>query len=286
MVEVEDLEVVWPGRRDAALVNVSFEHQTGALTVLGPSGSGKSTLIAALATRVEPWAGSIRVRGRDALFDPLGVRREIGYVPQVIGLPLDLTLREYLEELARLDGFGSEAPDRAEAATVAVNLQHAADRRLKAFSGGMKRRALLAQALMRDPPVLLVDGPSAGLDPFEQITVLELLRAVAETRTVVMASQVVSEALAVPGRVLILQGGRVAGLMGTGDLAGVASGHVFELPWSFKNRVLGLTVVTGDPERIFVIGDSRPHQVAREVEPTAEHGYLYTVWRSRQGWVS
>ncbi|MGC8489357.1 MAG: ABC transporter ATP-binding protein [Clostridia bacterium] len=286
MVEVEALEVVHPGHREAALVDVSFQHGKGALTILGPTGSGKSTLLATLATHVRPAAGSVRVEGRDVLTDPLGVRAVIGYVPQVLGLPGDLTLREYLEELARLDGFGSEASDRSEAAMVAVNLQAAADRRLKAFSGGMRRRALLAQALLRDPQVLLVDGPTAGLDPLEQITVLELLRAVADTRTVLVAAQLVSEALAVPGRVMILEGGRVAGLTRAEHLAELADGHVFELPWSFKHRVVGMTVATGDRERILVIGDSRPHLVAREVPPTPEHGYLYLVWRSRQGWTT
>jgi hypothetical protein len=78
----------------------------------------------------------------------------------------------------------------------------------------------------------------------------------------------------------------MAGLVDGGELAELAVGHVFDMPWSFRNRVLGMTVATADRERILVIGDSRPHQVAREVEPTPEHGYLYLVWRSRQGWTS
>lgn len=286
MVSVEGLTVFHPGQRTPALADVSVTHERGVLTVMGPSGSGKSTLLQALAGWVRPWAGSVRVLGWDPVTDVLALRRALGYVPQVIGLPEDLTLAEYLEELARLDGWGAKAPARARAAMTTVHLAEVADRRLKAFSGGMKRRALLAQALLRDPEVLVVDNPLAGLDPHEQILVLDLLRAVGSAHPVIVAVQGVGEALALPGRMLVLEGGRVAGLTDAEALARLAEGRVWELPWSFRGRVLGLTVPTGDPERILVIADARPHAVAAPVIPDPEHGYLYLVWRSRQGWTA
>jgi len=284
MLAIDHVVVTYPGQSRPALNGVSINHERGPLTVLGPAGSGKSTLLKLLVGLARPLAGTVRVLGLDPVAQAMPLRRRVAYVPQVLALPEDLTLAEYLEELGRLDGFGAEAPDRALAAMAAVNLQAVANRRLKAFSGGMKRRALLAQALMRDPAVLVVDSPLAGLDPREQILVMDLLRSVAAAHVVVLGTQNVHEALALPGPVVILEGGRVAGVGEGRQLAGLAAGRVWELPWSFRGRVVGLTIPTGDPERILVIADGRPHAVAVPCTPEPEHGYLYLVWRARQGW--
>lgn len=284
VIRIDHLQVAFPGNPTPtwALDDISLEHRSGAFSVVGPSGSGKTTLLRVLATQLEPTSGRAWVGGYDVAKTPLEVRRRLGYVPQAFGLPGDLSLEEYLVELALLEGLGDEAPDRAFAAMVTVHLQGAANRRLKAFSGGMKRRAMLAQALMRNPSILLVDAPTDGLDPFEQITVLELLRSLSETCVVLMATHHAREALALPGRVGILKSGRLLANLASSELQALAQHRVFLLPWSFRDKVGGLVLPFRDPRWIVVISDDRPHEVAREMDPTPEHGYLYVLWRTRQ----
>lgn len=264
-----------------ALDDITLAHSQGILTLLGPTGSGKSTLLKVLATYVLPESGEVRVFGEDALAEPLAVRRHIGYVPQDIALPADLTLEEYLVELALLDGAASEAFDRAYAAMVAVNLHPAAGQALRTLSGGMKRRTLLAQALMRDVRLLLVDTPTAGLDPYEQMTILELLRTVSETTPVVTVTHAAEEILALPGRLAVLYEGRLIWQGSPQELAELARGRLYELPWSFRDRVSAPTLPGSHPGVMLVLSDAVPHQVAKPVEPLPYHGYLYLIGQHR-----
>jgi ABC-2 type transport system ATP-binding protein len=281
---VIELDNVWyeyrPGARPI-FQQMSIAHAQGILVLIGPTGSGKSTLLRLLAGFLRPQRGRIEVLGINVGRDPLMARRHIGYVPQNLGLPRDLTLREYLRTLAALDGL-SRAEARIDRAMRMVHLTEVADRRLSAFSGGMKRRALLAQALLRDPPVLLVDAPTAGLDPYEQIVVWDLMRAVGRERVVLMATNLPEEAVEMPGRILVMDGGRLVAEASPTTLTSFADHHVFELPWSFRARVDGLVVPTARPETVLVISEAPPHQVARPVPPTPEWGYLYLLWRARQ----
>lgn len=264
-----------------ALEGITLSHSQGILTLLGPTGAGKSTLLKVLATYLLPEGGEVRIFGQDVRQEALNVRRHIGYVPQDIALPEDLTLEEYLVELALLDKPASEAFDRAYAAMVAVNLHPMAGQALKTLSGGMKRRALLAQALMRDLRLLLVDTPTAGLDPYEQMTILELLRTVAETTPVVAVTQVAEEIPALPGRLAVLYRGRLIWQGSSQALAELARGRLYELPWSFRDRVPGPTLPGAHPGVMLALADEAPHQVAKPVEPLPHHGYLYLMGQHR-----
>ncbi len=282
MIQLEGVSVLFAGLPRPALDGVHLKQGPGCLAVLGPHGSGKSTLLSVVASRVMPTRGTAWVAGSDVAADPLAVRTRVGYVPQAVVVPEELTLAEYLLELARLDGLGREARDRAEAAVAAVHLGDAANRRLGAFSGGMKRRALLAQALMKDPAVLAVETPTAGLDPYEQLMTLELLRSLAEDRPVLLSTTVVDEVLAVGGHVAVLDRGRLIRRLPAPELALMARGLVWELPWSFRPRLDGLVFPGPRPDTIAVLADSSPHQVARPVDPTPEYGYLVLLWNSRR----
>jgi ABC-2 type transport system ATP-binding protein len=281
VIGVQHLWFEYDVKRPPVFEQFSLDHSRGALTILGPTGSGKTTLLKILASRERPTRGTVVVAGHDVARHPLQVRRRVGYVPQEIGLPGDLSLEEYLTALALVDGFGEEAGERVEAAVAAVHLEAAAHRRLSTFSGGMKRRSLLAQALMREPAVLLVDTPTAGLDPHEQILVMELLRRYSEERVVVMATNVPEEAVQLPGRVLVLDAGRAVADLTSLELAVAGQGHVFEVPWSFKGREDLWYVPTIRPEMVVVIAEKSPHQVAQVLPATAEHGYLYLLMRAR-----
>lgn len=279
---LEDVTVQLDGLARPALDRVSLRQGAGCLTVLGPHGSGKSTLLSVVASRVAPSRGTARVGPADVAQDPLAVRRLVGYVPEAVTVPDDLTLSEYLLELARLDGLGRESRDRVEAAIAAVHLGTSSHRRLKAFSGGMKRRALLAQALMKDPAVLVVETPTAGLDPYEQLMTLDLLRSLAEERPVLLSTTVVGDVQDLGGHVAVLDRGRLIRRLPARELALMARGLVWELPWSFRARMSGLVFPGPQPDTIAVLAEASPHQVARPVDPTPEYGYLVLLWNSRR----
>lgn len=281
-IHLEDVTVQVDGLSRPALDRVSLRQGAGCLTVLGPRGCGKSTLLNVVASRVAPSQGTARVGGADVAQDPLAVRRLVGYVPETVTVPDDLTLFEYLLELARLDGLGRESRDRVEAAMAAVHLATASQRRLKAFSGGMKRRALLAQALMKDPAVLVVETPTAGLDPYEQLMTLDLVRSLAEDRPVLLSTTVVDDVQDLGGHVAVLDRGRLIRRLPARELALMARGLVWELPWSFRARMEGLVFPGPRPDTVAVLADASPHQVARPVDPTPEYGYLVLLWNSRR----
>ncbi len=282
-IYLEDVTVQVGGLGRPALDRVSLRQGAGCLTVLGPRGCGKSTLLSVVASRLAPSTGTARVGRADVAQDPLAVRRLVGYVPEAVTVPEDLTLSEYLLELARLDGLGRESRDRVEAALAAVHLAASAHRRLKAFSGGMKRRALVAQALMKDPACLVVETPTAGLDPYEQLMTLELLRSLGEDRPVLLSTTVVDDVQDLGGHVAVLDRGRLIRRLPARELALMARGLVWELPWSFRARVHeGLVFPGPRPDTVAVLAQSSPHQVARPVDPTPEYGYLVLLWNSRR----
>ncbi len=281
-IDLDDVTVNVGGLARPALDRVALHQGPGCLTVLGPRGSGKSTLLNVVASRVAPSSGAARVGAADVAKDPLAVRRLVGYVPQAVNVPDDLTLFEYLLELARLDGLGRESHDRVEAAVAAVHLGASSHQRLKAFSGGMKRRALLAQALMKDPAVLVVETPTAGLDPYEQLMTLELLRSLAEERPVLLSTTVVDDVQDLGGHVAVLDRGRLIRRLPARELALMARGLVWELPWSFRARMEGLVFPGPRPDTVAVLAEASPHQVARPVDPTPEYGYLVLLWNSRR----
>jgi ABC-2 type transport system ATP-binding protein len=165
MLEVRGLSKTYrPGT--AALTDVSFDMDEGVLGLLGPNGAGKTTLLSILATVTQPTSGTFRWRGRDAVKDAYAVRRELGYLPQDFGVYERLTAREFLHYLGRLKGLaGGALKRRVGDLLTLVNLHGAADRRLGGFSGGMRQRVGIAQALLGDPKLVIVDEPTVGLDP-------------------------------------------------------------------------------------------------------------------------
>lgn len=232
LIEWEGVWTEGQGRGRRGLEDIRLAVGPGGCTVLGPGGSGKSALLACAASRLRATRGRVRVAGWD-MTGAAGVaraKRHLGYVSADFFLPPELTLGEFLTWLARLDGWDA-VPSQEHAREVAaqVHLSYAWGRRLGQFSGGMKRRALLAQALLRSPSVLLVDEPTAGLDPEEQLTVWNLLReaALRPGSTVVVATNNLEDAAALGFPVAVLVGGRLAAPpTPPALLAGRARGHV------------------------------------------------------------
>lgn len=268
----------YPGTDRPALRDVDFAADTGLHLVLGPTGAGKTTLLRVFAGALPPAAGEVWVAGANVRRSPLAARRHIGYVPQEIGLPHELTLREYLEELLALDGEPAEARGtRAQEAAAAVHLANVLDRRLRHFSGGMRRRALLAQALLRRPSVVLADEPSAGLDPEEQIAVRALLRDLGRNACVLVATHFVAEAAALGGTALLLREGAVLHRGPVAEWLEAARGRVWAVGPDVAPGPGRLLQPTADPRRLRLLGAPPPGAAAQALAPTLEDAYILAV---------
>ncbi len=213
-VEAEQLVKHFSGRggKVEAVRGVDLSVAAGEVFgFLGPNGAGKSTTVRMLTTLMSITSGSARVAGVDVAADPDGARRRIGVALQEAGLDPRQTGRELLMLQARLFGSSrSVASDRAEQLLELVDLVEAADRRIKGYSGGMKRRLDLASALVHEPEVLFLDEPTTGLDPASRLTVWDEVRRINERGTTVfLTTQYLEEADQLCGRLAIIDEGRI-----------------------------------------------------------------------------
>jgi len=186
--------------------------------LLGPNGSGKTTFIRLLAGYLLPTAGRLEVEGRDSVRHSLETRALIGYVPEAAPVYGNMRVREFLAFMARLRGVPArkvgEAVDRVIAA---LALAAVANRPAHTLSRGYRQRTAIAQALIHDPPIVILDEPTNGLDPRQIIEIRELIRGLAGRRTVIVSSHVLSEVARVADRVGILLGGRLLGVRAMAD---------------------------------------------------------------------
>ena len=213
-IEAVGLVKTYPGRGGdvEAVRGVDLHVETGEVFgFLGPNGAGKSTTVKMLTTLLSITSGTARVAGVDVAADPDGVRRKIGVALQEAGLDPRQTGRELVELQAQLFGLSApRAKARAQELLELVDLVDAADRRIKGYSGGMKRRLDLASALVHEPEVLFLDEPTTGLDPASRLTVWEEVRRInGRGTTVFLTTQYLEEADQLCDRLAIIDGGRI-----------------------------------------------------------------------------
>jgi ABC-2 type transport system ATP-binding protein len=182
--------------------------EPGILGLLGPNGAGKSTLMRMLATVTKPTSGTIRFNGSDVTASPDALRRTLGYLPQDFGIYPHLTAVEFLEYIGALKGIPRRAlRARIDALLDALNLTQVRSRALGGFSGGMRQRVGIAQALLNDPRLLIVDEPTAGLDPEERQRLRTLLRQMAGDRIIIFSTHICSDVESIATRVAVVAGG-------------------------------------------------------------------------------
>jgi ABC-2 type transport system ATP-binding protein len=200
----------WYGPR-LAVRDVSFSVEAGEVVgLLGPNGSGKSSIFRMLTGYLTPSSGSVSVAGHDVAGDSLALRRTVGYVPEDAPLYGHMRVREFLRFMAQLKGLaGGAAKHAVEAAAARLQLEEVADMPAGKLSRGFRQRVAIAQALLAEPKLLVLDEPMTGLDPNQVIAVRELIREVGGRQTVLIASHVLSEIERIASRVMILLDGRL-----------------------------------------------------------------------------
>ena len=210
MIEVNGLTKRYGER--TAVNNLTFRVDQGEiLGFLGPNGAGKTTTMRMLTGYIPASAGSARIAGHDIFSDSLAARRHIGYLPEGVPLYPEMTVAGYLRHMARLRRVG-QPRTAIERAMELVDIDDRADDRIGKLSKGYRQRVGLAQALLHDPPVLILDEPTVGLDPRQIIEVRELIRELGSTRTVILSTHILPEVSQLCGRVIILNKGEIAAI--------------------------------------------------------------------------
>jgi ABC-2 type transport system ATP-binding protein len=190
--------------------DLTFTAQAGVLGLLGANGAGKSTLMQMIATVSKPTTGRIVFNGIDVVANPDRLRARLGYLPQDFGVYDNLTAFEFLSYFAALKGVRSKA--RVSGMLEMVNLHHVATRAVGGFSGGMKQRLGIAQALINDPELVVVDEPTAGLDPEERVRFRNLLAELGTGRLVILSTHIVSDVESIATEIAILRAGSLVAL--------------------------------------------------------------------------
>ena len=269
---LNDLELVIPG---------------GMFGLLGPNGAGKTTFMRILAGILQPTSGTLHVgnyegnteKGRTA------IKRFLGYLPQDLGLYPDLNAREFLDYIGILKGLEDRTirRRRVEQLLETVALSNVANRRLKTFSGGMKRRVGIAQALLNDPQLLIVDEPTAGLDPEERIRFRNLLSELGGDRTVLLSTHIVEDIAQTCQNLAIMKNGHVIFQGTVAEMVHEARGKVWMVTTQGLKPEGNFTVVStmnmGTTIQYRIVGDYPTRGDAVPVEPSLEDSY---VWLMRE----
>ncbi|MBU6121482.1 gliding motility-associated ABC transporter ATP-binding subunit GldA [Hymenobacter sp. PAMC29290] len=225
MVEIEHLTKTYGTQN--AVDNISFTAGKGEIVgFLGPNGAGKSTTMKIATGYLPPTAGTVRVAGYDVLVDSLEVRRHVGYLPEHNPLYLDMYVHEYLEFIGSVHGLrGSGLRTRVAELVRRVGLSREQNKQIGALSKGYRQRVGLAQALIHNPDVLILDEPTTGLDPNQILEIRQLIREVGEDKTVIFSTHILPEVTALCSRVLIISRGKLVADSPVAELAARAAGE-------------------------------------------------------------
>jgi ABC-type multidrug transport system ATPase subunit len=276
------------GRNTLALQDFSLELGSGVVGLLGPNGAGKTTLMSILATITKPTSGIIRWNGTDLAADPNAIRSVLGYLPQDFGVYPNLNAVEFLEYLAAVKGLdGTTARRRIDELLNLVNLTDVRKRPLGGYSGGMRQRIGIAQALLNDPRLLIVDEPTAGLDPEERVRFRNLLSDLSGERIVILSTHIVSDVEATATDIALISQGKLVAHSAPEDLLHAVEGRVWE--WVVSSAELNavrqqylISNMTRRSDGVHVrLLASQPPAGTGPVAPTLEDAYLFCLSQHR-----
>jgi ABC-2 type transport system ATP-binding protein len=265
--------------------DLSLSIGSGVIGLLGPNGAGKTTLMQMIATITRPTAGTIRFQGVDVVREPDAIRRRLGYLPQDFGVYDNLTAIEFLSYFAALKGVHSRA--RVGEMLEMVNLHNVAKRAVGGFSGGMKQRLGIAQALINDPDLVIVDEPTAGLDPEERVRFRNVLADVGIGKLVILSTHIVSDVESVATHIAIMNSGSIVACATPEELMRGAEGSVWELVVPSerfdelrRTARVSSAVRKSDGVHVRIVSPDKSHAEPRgatAAEPTLEDAFLYTM---------
>jgi len=266
-----------------AVDQVSATLEPGVYGLLGANGAGKTTLMRMLCAILESTSGEVFLDGKDVISMGADYRNVLGYLPQDFGYYPNYTAMEFLMYISALKGIPKKiAKKRAQELLEEVGLSHVAGRKVKTFSGGMKQRVGIAQALLNHPDVLILDEPTAGLDPKERVRFRNLLSDYAGDKIVILSTHIVSDVEAIADEVLLMKKGKFVLQGSVPELVKKADGKVWELTvpqeearkWQAKSTVANLRH-EGRQMVLRIISDHMPSEMAVTCEATLEDLYLY-----------
>lgn len=284
MIAIEQLTKTYAGNIQA-LRGIDLEIGNGMFGVVGPNGAGKTTLMRILAGLVRPTRGKVLILGSDVATakGKLAVKTNLGYLPQQFGLYPDLTAIEFMEYIAILKGISDRKTRKTQVLECLglVHLHDSMERRLKTFSGGMKQRVGIAQALLGQPRLLIVDEPTAGLDPEERVYLRNLLADLAGSRTVILSTHIVEDVNQSCNDLAVIHKGRVIFRGMPKELTEKARGNVWNIKTDGKRPNSGLTIVAtlqiDEGIQYRVLGKPSSSLNPQPVEPVLEDGYIWLM---------
>ena len=292
MLSVRGLVKVYPGPV-TALSGVDLDVPNGMFGLLGPNGAGKSTLMKILSGTLEATSGSVTLDGVDILADPMNVRAQLGYLPQDFGFYPNLSGEQMLEYLLKLKGV--EAPGGLKLLVrellARVNLTFAAKRKLKGYSGGMRQRLGIAQAIAGNPRILIVDEPTAGLDPEERHRFYRLLAELASDRTVILSTHIVEDVAVLCPRFVVIAQGEIVAVTTPEEARAKLRGKIFEGTGTDEDvsalrgryRVTQAILVEGRNRLRIHVPDAEPPDGFEPVEASLEDAYMTLVGTGPDG---
>lgn len=267
-----------------AVDRLSATLTPGVYGLLGANGAGKTTLMRMICDVLKPTSGSVVWNG--APIERLGERYRsvLGYLPQDFGYYPDFSALDFMLYLSALKGLDSKAAKRRSMELLdLVGLKNVAKRKVKTFSGGMKQRLGIAQAVINDPQVLVLDEPTAGLDPKERVRFRNLISALAQDKVVILSTHIVSDVEYIADEILIMRAGQIVASGTIEEILAQVSGVVWECVVTPRGAdVMSARMAVGNVRYdhagmaiVRIVSDTAPHSSARLVEPTLEDVYLY-----------
>lgn len=269
------------GKKEA-LKNVSVTLENGIYGLLGENGAGKSTLLNIMVTSLAQTSGQVLYNGIDIRDKKSGYLDALGYMPQTPKFYKNYTAREFLEYIAALKEIKKNVNAKIDELLSLVNLTESKNMKLGAFSGGMLQRIGIAQALLNDPEILILDEPTAGLDPTERIRLRNLISSIAENRTVILATHIVPDIEYIANRVILLHKGEVCRNDTPENLCNEIKNCVWRaaVPSEYIDKVATRFRVsnihkTENKYIVRIVSDKQPSKYAKPTMPTLEDVFLY-----------
>ena len=275
--------------RKTAIKPLSLTITPGILGLLGPNGAGKSSLMRILATITKPSQGQIFFEGQNIVKHPQNFRKVLGYLPQYFGVYDQLTGQEFLEYMASIKGIDSYTANEVIARLLAnLNLSDVAQKSLSGYSGGMKQRIGIAQALLNDPKILIIDEPTVGLDPHERNNFRQLLTELSSDRCIIFSTHIVSDIESIADRIAIMCSGQLLQVNTPQTLMEKVASKCWALHVDASQVqaighefIISHSVRDGSLIKLSVIADHCPHENAIQRPATLEDAYLYFTSHSQ-----